>query len=87
MAYTNFSVEVAKRNVDEEDASVIAEFSTNNVLELSQYIGEAMTYFQGMVKFDSTVSYVGLLIRCYRDHHAISIRRDNRGMLQVITNQ
>lgn len=86
MAYTNFSVEVAKRNASEEDANVIAEFSTNNVLELSQYIGEAMAYFQGMVKFDSTVSYVGLLIRCYKDHHVISIQRDHLGMLQVITN-
>lgn len=83
----NFSIEIAKRNANENDATIIAEFSTNNVLELSQYIGEAMAYFQGMVKFDSTVSYVGLLIRCYRDHHVISIQRDDSGNVRIGTNQ
>jgi len=87
MAYTNFSVEVAKRTAGAEDASIIAEFRTNSVLELSKYVGEAMAYFQGMVKFDSSVSYVGLLVRCYKDHHVISLQRDEDGNVRVGTNQ
>lgn len=83
----NFSVEVAKRNSNEEDASIISNFSTNNVLELAQYIGEAMSYFEGMVRFNSNVDYVGLLVTCYRDHHVISIQRGANGNVSVRTNQ
>lgn len=82
----NFSIEVAKRDASQDDAEIIARFSTDNVLELSQYIGEAITYFKGMVQFTS-VNYVGLLVRCYNDHHVISIRRDRNDKVQVRTNQ
>lgn len=83
----NFSIEVAKRNANEEDATVIANFSTNSVLSLAQYIGEAIPYFEGMVRFDSNVDYVGLLVRCYRDHHVISIQRDDSGNVKARTYQ
>lgn len=83
----NFSIEVAKLNVGQETGSTIAEFRTNSVLELAQYIGEAVAYFQGMIKFDSNVEYVGLLIRCYRDHHVVSIQRDGDGNVRVSTSQ
>lgn len=76
----NFSVEVAKSTTDNSEAQVIATMRTDSVLEFIQYVEEAVTYFEGMAKFDSNVTRVSLLIRCHNDHHVIIIS-NNEGMV------
>lgn len=83
----DFAIQIRKQTNPNGNAPIIAEFQTNNVLEFSEYIGEAVSYFSGMVRFDSSVYYVGMMVRCYKDHHVINISRDGNGELQVSTTQ
>jgi hypothetical protein len=89
---SNFLVEVAvNRESDNlgpmDGAPIVAVFATNNVLEFTDYLTSARDYFGGMVKFDSDVKYVSILVQAYRDHHVISMDRDTEGKFRIRTNQ
>lgn len=88
---SNFLIQVAitakSMNLGKfEGAPIAAEYSTESILDLSEYVTDAVSYFSSMVKFQSDVTSVSILVRTYRDHHTITITRDN-GEVRVITNQ
>ena len=70
-----------------EGAPIAAEYSTDSILDLSEYVGSAVTHFTSMVRFDADVMSVSILVRVYRDHHHITIIRDEDGSVRVVTNQ
>jgi hypothetical protein len=40
-----------------------------------------------MVRFNRDVEAVSILVRCYKDHHVITITRGPNGDLRIRTNQ
>lgn len=62
-------------------------YTTNNVLEFSQQIASSVEYFTNMVRYNETIICVSMLIRCYKDHHVISIEGTEDGTVKVTTNQ
>lgn len=87
----NFSAEISVAHVADklgplDSLPIIARFETDNLVEITKYITEAMDYFGGMVQFDSNVTYAGILVRVYQDHHTINMDRDAEGKLRVRSN-
>lgn len=89
----NFSVEVSIAYTGRdnyrngEGPGIHSRFTTNNVIEFSEYVADAVTYFKGAVKFQTNVEYVSILVRTYRDHHTIYMELDGSGQVKVTTNQ
>lgn len=61
-------------------------FTTNNVIDFSDYVVRATEYYKNMVQFETGVKYVSMLVRTYRDHHVIYISFED-GKLKVTSNQ
>lgn len=78
-----YSIEICKHIVNEENTPIIAKFGTNNVLEFSQYLTDALSYFESMVRFESAVDYVGLLIRVHNQDSVVYISRDSNGHVKT----
>lgn len=86
----NFLVEIAIAKLGHDstnDVPVIQGIATNSVLTFTDYVVKATEYFSSMVKFDQEVEHVTMLVRTYRDHHVISITKNDEGSIRVRTNQ
>jgi len=88
----NFMIETAIALNDVEYAkyegpAVSNRFTTNNVVDFSNYLNGAIEYYRGMVQFEKNVNYVAMLVQTYRDHHTIHITLDEYGKAKVTTNQ
>lgn len=79
----DYSIQICKQTNPNGSAPIIAEFQTNDVLDFADYLGKAMDYFSGMVRFDSSVTYVGIRISHPIGESVINIVRDDNGKVIV----
>jgi hypothetical protein len=70
-----------------EGAPIAAEYRTNSIVDMTEYVQDAIGYFTSMVQFEADVKSVSILVRVYRDHHVIFIERNEFGKVVVTTNQ
>lgn len=84
----NFSSEIAVTRIsDNKTPQGERCYSTNSIVEFSNWMSSAIEHFTAMVRFDSAVRSVAILARTYQDHHIISIDRDANGNVTVLSNR
>jgi hypothetical protein len=74
--FASYSIEVSSATDDTQDTpSILAKYSTDSVLACAQYLGSAVEFFTGEVRF-GTETRIVILVGTFGYYQVITIEKD-----------